>query len=38
VPTEKFTQSLDLIAQGRKGGPLLQASGFVAEQLLFPVA
>ena len=38
VPTQKITKSLDLIAQGREGCPLLQTSGFVAEQLLFPVA
>ena len=38
VSTEKITESLDLIAQGREGCPLLQVSGFVADQLLFPVA
>ncbi len=34
MSTEKITESLDLIAQGREGCPLLQASGFVTEQLL----
>jgi copper chaperone len=38
MPAEKVTESLDLIAQGREGRPLLQASGFVTEQSLFPVA
>jgi hypothetical protein len=38
VPAEQITESLDLIAQGREGCPLLLASGFVTEQLLFPVA
>jgi hypothetical protein len=38
VSAEKITESLDLIAQGREGCPLLQASGFVTEQLLFLVA
>jgi hypothetical protein len=38
VPTQKITKSLDLIAQGWEGCPLLQTSGFAAEQLLFPVA
>jgi len=37
VPAEQITESLDLIAQGREGCPLLLASGFVTEQLLFPV-
>jgi len=38
MPTQKITKSLDFIAQGREGRPLLQTSGFVTEQLLFPVA
>jgi hypothetical protein len=38
VSAEKITESLDLIAQGREGCPLLLAGGFVTDQLLFPVA
>src|SRR5215469_10462593 len=38
VPTKKITEPLDLITQGWEGCPLLQASGLVAEQMLFPVA
>ena len=38
MAAEKITEPFDLITQGREGGPLLQASGFVVRQSLFPDA
>jgi GNAT superfamily N-acetyltransferase len=38
MAAEKITESFDLITQGREGGPLLQASGLVVDQPLFPDA
>ena len=38
MTAEKITEPFDLIAQGREGGPLLQASGLAVDQSLFPVA
>ena len=38
MAAEKIAEPFDLIAQGREGGPLLQASGLAVEQSLFPVA
>ena len=38
MAAEKLTEPFDLIAQGREGGPFLQASGLVVDQSLFPAA
>src|SRR5580692_12410708 len=38
MAAEKITEPFDLIAQGREGGPLVQASGLAVDQALFPIA
>jgi len=38
LPTEKIAKSLDLLAQRRKGCPLLFPGGLVIDQLALPIA